>query len=140
MQTILHEWFEEVWNRGNTDAVERLLASDAVIHNLDEQGRDSRGPEEFLAFWTRYRSAFPDTRITVHDSVEAGGVVAARWTVAGTHAGDQLGFAPTNRRIEIPGMSMAIVREGKVVEAWNIYDVMGMMRQLGFQLAQAHSA
>jgi len=140
MQTILHEWFDEVWNRGNRDAVERLLAPDAILHNLDEQGGDARGPEEFLVFWTRFRNAFPDTEVVMHDAVQAGDKVAGRWTATGTHRGDQLGFAPTNRRIEIRGMSMAIVRDGKVVEAWNLYDVMTMMQQLGFELGQGHSA
>jgi steroid delta-isomerase-like uncharacterized protein len=140
MQTILHEWFEEVWNRGNTEAVERLLAPDAVIHSLDERGGDAQGRQEFLAFWSRFRNAFPDTVVTVHETVQAGDTVAGRWTVRGTHRGDQLGFAPTNRPVEIRGMSMAIVHNGKVVEAWNLYDVMGMMQQLGFVLAQGHSA
>jgi steroid delta-isomerase-like uncharacterized protein len=139
-ETILHEWFEEIWNRGNRDAVYRLLAPDAVIHNLDEQGRDARGPEEFLAFWSRLRGAFPDTNVTVHDTVQSGDKIAGRWTATGTHRGHQLGFASTGRRIEIPGMSMAIVRDRKIVEAWNLFDVMTMMQQLGFMLAQGRTA
>ena len=30
-RTLLHEWFEEVWNRGDAAAIDRLLAPDAVI-------------------------------------------------------------------------------------------------------------
>ena len=140
MQTILHEWFEEVWNRGNAGAVERLLAPDAILHNLDEQGGDAHGPQGFLVFWSRFRSAFPDTVVTMHETVQNGDMVAGRWTAKGTHRGDQLGFAATNRQVEFPGMSLVILRNGKVVEAWNLYDVMGMMRQLGFEVAMGRSA
>jgi steroid delta-isomerase-like uncharacterized protein len=139
-QTILHEWFEEIWTRGNGDAAHRLLAPDAVIHNLDEQGGDARGPEEFLAFWTRLRSAFPDTRIDMHEVVANGELIAGRWTMTATHHGNQLGFDATGRPVEVKGMCMATVRDGKVVEAWNLFDAMGMMRQLGFTLAQARAA
>ena len=80
-----------------------------------------------------------DGIVGINCKVEAGGKIAGRWTVTGAHRGDQLGFAPTNRRMEIRGMSMAIVRDGKVAEAWNFLDAMTMMRQLGFELARGHA-
>ena len=46
-----------------------------------------------------------------------------------THEGEGLGFAATQRPMEITGI--AIVREGKIAEAWNNFDFMSMFQQLG---------
>jgi predicted ester cyclase len=34
--------------------------------------------------------------------------------------------------MEITGISIERISEGKVVESWDNYDAMGMMQQLGF--------
>ena len=43
--------------------VEELLAPDAVIHGLGEQGLAVRGPKAFLSFFATMRSAFPDIHV-----------------------------------------------------------------------------
>ena len=48
-----------------------------------------------------------------------------------THTGDQLGIAPTGKRVGVTGMSMARVRDGKMVEGWNNWDTMALMEQMG---------
>ncbi len=60
-RTLLHEWFEEVWNRGDAAAIDRLLAPDAVIHGLqDADGNEVKGKEGFIPFFRNFRDAFPD--------------------------------------------------------------------------------
>jgi hypothetical protein len=29
---LLRAWFDEIWNEGNVDAADRLLAPDAILH------------------------------------------------------------------------------------------------------------
>lgn len=132
--TILHEWFHEVWNRGDTNAVPRLLAADAMLYNLDQEGNDYRGPDQFLEFFERYRGAFPDLEIIVEDVIQAGDALAARWSVKGTHRGAHLGFGPTGAPVRLGGMTFCKVRNGKIVEGWNLFDSASMMKQLGFTL------
>ena len=48
--TLVHEWFEEVWNQRNTQTIDRLLAPEAVVHGIvDESGRELVGPHAFRA-------------------------------------------------------------------------------------------
>ena len=128
--SIIHEWFEEVWNQGKPEAVYRILDPKCTLYHLDEAGKDAHGPDEFLAFFTRFRGAFPDMHIQVHDAIQSGDKVAGRWTVTGTHLGDQLGMAPTRNPIRIEGMSYARAKDGRIVEGWNSWDTLALFQQL----------
>ena len=75
--------------------------------------------------------AFPDIRMAEADSIREGNRTAFRWLMSGTHKGEFLGVAPTGERIEAMGMDIVRVVEGKIVEHWGEFDVVGMLRQLG---------
>ena len=49
----------------------------------------------------------------------------------GTHDGELAGIAPTGNQVTLPGMEIVRISEGKLVEGWEGYDSMTMMRQLG---------
>jgi steroid delta-isomerase-like uncharacterized protein len=129
---LVHRWFEEVWNKGRAEAVDELFADDGLAHGLaDESGAPLRGAMAFREFHKKFRSAFPDIVVTVEDTVAEGDKVAARCRVRAVHAGDDLGFAATQRPMEITGMTIVRIKDGKIVEAWNNFDFMSMFRQLG---------
>lgn len=131
-QTLVHEWFEEVWNQRRADTIDRLLAEEAVVHGIvDDQGRELRGPQAFREFHRRFLDAFPDARVEVLEAVSQGDTLAARCVVRGTHAGDGLGLKATHRPAEFTGMCFARVKDGKIVEAWNNFDFLAMHMQLG---------
>ena len=125
---LVRRWFEEVWNKGRADAIDEMLATDAVVHGL---GSGVTGPAEFKAFHSAYRNAFPDVTIRIDDIVAEGDIVAARWSGTGTHRGGGLGFAATGRGIQFSGMLFVRVQNGRLVEGWNNFDQLGMLQQLG---------
>jgi predicted ester cyclase len=57
--------------------------------------------------------------------------VVVRFTAAGTHTGDGLGFPATNARMRVSGITIARVEDGVLTEGWNIFDSMGLLQQLG---------
>lgn len=131
-KSVVHRWFDEVWNEGQEGAIDRLFAADGVAHGLeDAQGRPLIGPAAYGSFMQAYKGAFPDLRFEVADAVQEGELVAFRCTVTGTHTGTGLGIAPTDRPISIEGMGFARVRGGQIVEAWNVFDFRSLMGQLG---------
>ena len=129
---LLHRWFEEVWNKGRADAIEEMFAEDGIAHGLaDETGAPVRGIAGFREFHSKFRGAFPDIVVTVDEAIAEGDKVAARCSVRASHSGDHLGFAATNRPMEITGLTMVRIHQGKIVEAWNQFDFMSMFKQLG---------
>ena len=132
LKAFIRRWFEEVWNKGREEAIDEMFAEDGVAHGLaDETGAALRGPAGFKPFFRTFRGAFPDIKVIVEDTVAEGDKVAARCVLRATHAGDNLGFAATQKPLDITGIAIVRIRDGKIVEAWNNFDFMSMFQQLG---------
>ena len=75
-----------------------------------------------------------------NDQIADGDKVVTRWTATGTHKGQLMGIAPTNKHATITGVDIARYHDGKVVEAWASYDMYGLLQQLGVAPAMAAAA
>jgi steroid delta-isomerase-like uncharacterized protein len=128
---LVRRWFDEIWNRGNVDVVDEMLAPDGVLHDPSMADVPVLSAEVFKAHARAMRHAIPDIHFTIDFAFEADDHVAARVTVTGTHTGRGLGMDPTGRAFRITGMVVAHVRDGKFVEGWNHFDLLGLFSQLG---------
>ncbi len=130
-EALTRRWFEEVWNQGRAEAIDEMFAADGLAHGLSDDAKPLRGPAAFKEFHAKFREAFPDIVVTVEDTIAEGDKIAARCTVGGKHTGDTLGFAATQAPMEITGISIVRIKDGKIVEGWNNFDFMTMYKQLG---------
>lgn len=121
---------EQMFNEGNLDVADELLALDYVDHD-PSLPEDVHGPEGFKEYVGMYRAAFPDLHVQIEDQIAEGDRVATRWTGTGTHDGELAGIAPTGKRVTVPGMEIVRIANGKLVEGWEGYDSGTLMRQLG---------
>lgn len=132
--TIVHEWFEQVWNQGRAEAIDQLLAEDAFVHGLENpDGSQMLGPAGFKPLHSAFRQAFPDMRIEIQECIQDGDRIAFRCVVRGTHTGDGIGIEASGRPVEFVGMGFVHVRDGKIAEAWNSFDFQTMTKQIGTQ-------
>ena len=138
-KAVVRRMLDELFNKGNLDLAEELLAPDFVEHD-PAMPEDLHGIEAFKQYVSGYRSAFPDIHIEVEDQVAEGDRVATRWTGTGTHEGELMGIAPTGNRAEVAGMDISRISGGKIAESWSNYDVMGMMQQLGVVIPSPEQA
>ena len=120
-------WFEQVWNQGRREAIAEMFAPDGIIH---DGGTESRGPEGFYPFFDRINASFSDMRLIVEDTFGEGDKICIRWSCTATHTGNGLGLAPTGRTVSMTGISVIRVLGGKFVEAWQNWDMLGLMEQL----------
>ena len=130
-KAIVRRWFDEVWNHGREATIDELFTAGGVAHGLGDSELDVRGPAEFKPFLANIRGAIPDTRIRIDDMLSEGDRVAVRLTLQGAHTGEGLGVPPTGRRVSIQGIIIVRFAEGRIVEAWNSYDQLGLLRQIG---------
>ena len=124
---LARRFFQEVWNEGDEAAIDAYIAADAV-GNDPEFGS---GREAFRRQWRQWRAAFPDLHFAVEDVVAEDDRVVTRWTLTGTHRGEFLGLAPTGRRIEVTGMSLDRIVDGRIAAGFDNWDALGLRRQLG---------
>jgi steroid delta-isomerase-like uncharacterized protein len=128
-KATFRRYVEAVGNAGNLD-----LADDVFDRYLAHQPDGSvleRGPEDVKRFMGEFRSAFPDFHSTIEDQIAEGDRVVTRWRMRGTHQGEFRGIAPTGKELDITGIGIFRFSDGKVVESWDNFDQLGMMRQLG---------
>ena len=78
-----------------------------------------------------YGNAIGGLRVTIEHQFTEGDFVATRFTARGTHDGEIMGVPPTGREIAFTGIAISRVREGKIVEEWEVSDVLGLPRQIG---------
>jgi steroid delta-isomerase-like uncharacterized protein len=129
-KALIRRFYEEVWNRGNLAVAEEIFADDYVRHDL-RPGTAPPGPQGQKQIASMFRAAFPDLESTVDLIIAEGDMVAARWTLHGTHTGPWAGVAPTGKAVTFSGVNIFRIAGGKVVEIWNHRDDLGLMQQLG---------
>ena len=124
---LARRWFEEVWNARRDEAIEELMAHDAIGHM---EGGDVHGPDEFRKIRAVFLSGLPDLHITVEDVISEGHQAVVRWRVRATHSGELLGAQPTHRKVDFLGMSWVTVRHGKLAEGWDAWNLGGLLESL----------
>jgi steroid delta-isomerase-like uncharacterized protein len=129
----LLERYVELYNAGDLDGVMDLYAEDAVQLMPDDtfQGRSVIG--ERLA---QELTAFADVHHRFISFVEQGDAFADEWIFVGTHTGplvlpDGTELPPTGKRVEVRGMELVEVRDGKIVVDNVYYDNVAVAAQLG---------
>jgi predicted ester cyclase len=128
---LMRRWFEEVWNQGREQTIDEMCSQDAVGHGQTHDGSDVVGPESFKHFWRAFRAAFSSIHVTVHQSIAEDELAMLQWTIKMKHTGPFMGIAPTGKQITAKGMSIQRFVGGKIVEAWDNYDQLAIMVQLG---------
>jgi len=86
-----------------------------------------------------YFNAFPDYHHVVEQLVAEDDWVVARVTFSGTHEHDFQGIPPTGNAFTYGGVHMARIVDGRIREFWLLEDDLGLMRQLGMDLAPKSS-
>jgi steroid delta-isomerase-like uncharacterized protein len=124
--------YVELYNAGELDACMDLYAEDAVqrMHDGTFEGLDAI--RDRLA---RDLSAFADATYVVESLVDEDDKFADEWTFTGTNTGpfrlpDGTEVPATGKRVEIKGMELVEVRDGKIVLDNLYYDFMSALVQL----------
>jgi steroid delta-isomerase-like uncharacterized protein len=128
-KALVRRWFAET-DRGNDDIVDELCAPDYVDHSppLPGMGGGSGAVRQANA---ALRAAFPDTVHTIEDQIAEDDKVVTRLRARATFTGEMLGIPPNGKVVEITGISVHRVVDGKLAEHWANFDSFSFMQQLG---------
>jgi predicted ester cyclase len=127
-KALLRRYKVGILNRRDVDALGEVAAVDYLDHAaFPGQGAGLAGLKQRI---TTIIEAL-DPLWTIHDVVAERDMVVLRWSHTGTHVGEFMGVPPTGRRFVSRGIDMYRVRDGLMVEHWNVVDMYGFRQQVG---------
>ncbi len=95
------------------------------------QATPHNGPDGLKRILEDYFRAFPDLSLTCEDTVVDSDRIVQIWSARGTHKGRLMHIPPTDRQVEIRGVSVLTLRQGLIERGLYMWDVAGLLRALG---------
>ena len=119
----------EVLNNGNFGLIDEIVATDFVEHYPQPGMPPTR--EGLKQTLKALKTAFPDLRYTIEDSIESGDKIVHRVTGTGTMKADYMGMPATGKRATWTEIHIGRVANGRLAEHWGLVDQLGLLVQLG---------
>ncbi|MCW5205389.1 ester cyclase [Desulfobulbus sp. F5] len=127
---VAHRYINEVMNQGHLEVIDEIIDLHFQFI-IPTQPEPFRGPEGFKGFVQYLRNAFPDIKFSIDREAVDGDKVAVRWKITGTHKGEFLGAAPTEKFIEDYGIDIFTMSKGKILTVHVNENDFSLMRQIG---------
>lgn len=120
----------KMFESGDVDGIEDYVHPDFVDQTQDpliiQTGID--GLKELIRINT---VAFPDLKIKVYNISAEGDLVYAHFNMSGKNSGPIRNASPTMQHIDINGVDIIRVKDGKIIEHWGYWDTLKFINQLG---------
>jgi len=123
----------EASNKGDFETLKEMGTPEYLWY-LPSNSTRPISREEALKKAKRLRSAFPDINFTIEDLIAVGDKVICRYIMRGTQQGEFAGIPATGNKVEISGIVIQRIENGKIVEERDQLDMLGFMQQLGMEL------
>lgn len=129
----LSNLIEQVWNKGELDIVDELVAPQYTVHHdpgdpWEGQTLDREGYKQRVLY---SRNAFPDLCFYIKEFVAANDRVVISWILTGTHWGDLADMPATGKKISMSGLTIYYFSEGKISGHWQVIDRLAFLSQIG---------
>ena len=129
-KALVQRYIDEVLSANKLEKLDEMLGADFKDSTPGVKVKET-GLDIIRAAQSRIRFVFPTVEYKVEDLLAEGDKVLARYTVkATTHAEEG---APA-QNVEIAGMTLFRIAEGKIREVWILNDQVELYRQLGFTI------
>jgi steroid delta-isomerase-like uncharacterized protein len=125
----------DTFNTHDAEGTAALFAEDAVLHDSGV-ARPAIGPRQIAALYTRHYAAIPDAHVRVDRMIAEADAVVVEWTSSGTHRGRLMGIPPTGKSVNVKGISLIRYRGGLAIADTRVWDLAGLLRQIGLLPSQ----
>lgn len=129
-QERVRAFYEQVIGKHALDRIPEYVSRDFVDHD-PMPGVPGEGVESARATFGTLASAFPDMTMNIRDMYALDNTVISRIEMRGTHRSEFAGVPATGKSVAVQGIDILRLEDGKAVEHWGQWDMMGMMQQLG---------
>ncbi len=130
-KAIVRRYYEEVLNQRLLTSIDALFTPHFISHPAGEGYDASVDLQTYVQAIVRSHTAFPDLHVKIEAQIAEADLVATRWKAHGTQCGMLGNLPPTGKEITVTAMHFHRLADGKIVEHWEQFDLMGMLQQLG---------
>ena len=130
-ELVKREW--EAWSKGDFETFRELLAPD-FFYYFPSRNTKPMSLEETIELGKMLHNAFPDITFSIEELIAVEDIVISRFIMRGTHEGEFQGIPATGNKVEMSGIMMTRIENGKIVEDKKELDLLGQMQQLGMEL------
>jgi steroid delta-isomerase-like uncharacterized protein len=128
---VSREW--EAWIKGDYEAFKEVVAPEFVWCSPSASAKP-RSRDEAIETCKMGHQAFSYDAFDIKEILATGSNVVVRYIVRLTHQGEFAGLPGTGNKIELSGIAIHRLENGKVVEEREEFDTLGFMQQLGMEL------
>jgi|GEM_PF-201735 len=111
---LVRRWYEEVISTGDVSSLEQIISPDYV--QLYDGVPQLSGWDGARQHALSVRRLYAELVVTIDRQIAEGDWVASQLTMRGVHAGELVGIAPTGHVIEVKGVNVDKVRDGRIIE------------------------
>ena len=131
-KAICRRFIQQLYNEGNLSSIRDFVSPDSLHHELEGVYVSSgRSPEGLADMIRLYRLGFPDLRVEIQDQIAETDRVVTCVRMQGTQTGPLLGIGVSGKAVDVTGVRVDRMANGKIAESWFHWDGLGMLQQIG---------
>ncbi len=125
--------YEDVWN----DIINKREIGKINETNFDKNITLITAPENivgiqgFKDYYQNYLTGFSEVTFTIVDAFGQGDKIVKHWNFKGKHTGDFFGIPATGKEVNVDGVTIVKMNNGKIAQEQDFMDNLEFMQQLG---------
>lgn len=88
--------------------------------------------DEYIGFMQDMKAAFSNLKMQFPHVIVDGDLATIRFISTAVNTGKFMGAPANNKNLEVNGICIRKVKDGKVMQEWQTTDLLGVMKQIGF--------
>lgn len=121
--------WDEIINHGKLELFnDSSFTKDVLMH---ASPADIVGIDNARAYYANYVTGFSDVVFTIKDVFGQGDKLVKHWNFKGTHTGVFFGIPATGKKVDIDGVTLVRMSNGKIAEERDFFDNLEFSQQLG---------
>jgi len=121
--------WDEIINKGKIDLInESNFDRNITLVTMSE---NIVGVEKFKAYYQNYIDGFSEVRFNIIDAFGKGNKIVKHWKFNGKHTGDFFGISATGKEVNVEGVTIVKMKDGKILQEQDFFDNLEFMQQLG---------
>ena len=129
---LARRFIDELWNQRKYEVADEIFAKDFVTNSISNEPTawEGKGPESMKNHIKHWLVAVPDMQFTAHQVIADEEHFVIHWSAVGTNLSPFMGIPATGKPVNLLGMTISQIKDGKITLNQTIVDSLGFLQQL----------